>query len=98
MKSISTSLDVISPSARPRRASRRIEAVELPIIPTIAAMVRDNPGCISLGQGVVSYGPPADDVARLPALMADLQLNKYQAVTGLPALTDALARKLQEVN
>jgi len=98
VKSLSTSFDAMSQSARPRRASRRIDAVELPIIPTIAAMVRDNPGCISLGQGVVSYGPPADDVARLPALMADLQLNKYQAVTGLPALTDALARKLQEVN
>jgi aspartate/methionine/tyrosine aminotransferase len=81
-----------------RRASKRIEAVELPIIPTIAAMVRDHPGCISLGQGVVSYGPPADDVARLPALMADLQLNKYQAVSGLPALIDALAKKLQAVN
>ncbi|NDA55415.1 MAG: pyridoxal phosphate-dependent aminotransferase, partial [Betaproteobacteria bacterium] len=56
------------------KASARIDSVELPIIPTIAAMVRDNPGCISLGQGVVSYGPPPEDVARLPALMADLPL------------------------
>ena len=61
-------------------------------------MVRDNPGCISLGQGVVSYGPPPELVAKLPEMMNDLQLHKYQAVTGLPALTDALAKKLSEVN
>ncbi|NCV24621.1 MAG: aminotransferase class I/II-fold pyridoxal phosphate-dependent enzyme, partial [Betaproteobacteria bacterium] len=80
------------------KASARIDSVELPIIPTIAAMVRDNPGCISLGQGVVSYGPPPEDVARLPALMADLPLHKYQAVGGLPALCDALSDKLARVN
>lgn len=98
VKSPDRMLDQSDQPAMLRRASKRIDAVELPIIPTIAAMVRDNPGCISLGQGVVSYGPPADDVARLPGLMADLQLNKYQAVSGLPALTDALTKKLEAVN
>ena len=85
-------------SVRSLGASTRIESVELPIIPTIAAMVRENPGCISLGQGVVSYGPPPELIARLPAMMDDLQLHKYQAVSGLPALTEALAIKLKEVN
>jgi len=72
--------------------------VDTPIIPTIAAMVRDNPGCISLGQGVVSYGPPHDAVAALPALMADSQLHRYQPVVGMPALIEAITGKLRTVN
>ena len=73
-----------------KRSSLRMDRVDTPIIPTIAAMVRDNPGTISLGQGVVSYGPPADAVASLPGLMADVQLNKYQAVSGYAPLVAAL--------
>lgn len=73
-------------------------AVDAPIIPTVAAMVRDNPGTISLGQGVVSYGPPEDAIAAIPALMSDVQLNKYQPVTGHPALLESLARKLAQDN
>ncbi len=81
-----------------KRFSDRIARVDTPIIPTIAAMVRANPGTISLGQGVVSYGPPADAVAALPALMADPALNKYQAVTGIAPLVSALAGKLRAEN
>ena len=78
--------------------SDRIARVDTPIIPTIAAMVRANPGTISLGQGVVSYGPPADAVAALPALMADPALNKYQAVTGIAPLVSAIADRLRAEN
>jgi hypothetical protein len=60
-----------------KRSSLRMERVDTPIIPTIAALVRAHPGTISLGQGVVSYGPPANALAELPGLMADTQLNKY---------------------
>jgi aspartate/methionine/tyrosine aminotransferase len=81
-----------------KTASNRINGVQTPIIPTIAAMVRANPGTISLGQGVVSYGPPADAVAALPSLMADPALNKYQAVTGIAPLVDAIKGKLLAEN
>lgn len=81
-----------------KRSSQRMDRVDTPIIPTIAALVRANPGTISLGQGVVSYGPPADAVARLPALMADVQLNKYQAVSGYGPLVEALEAKLAAEN
>jgi aspartate/methionine/tyrosine aminotransferase len=73
-------------------------AVDAPIIPAIAALVTNNPGTISLGQGVVNYGPPADAIAALPALMGDVQLNKYQAVMGYPALVEALRKKLVDEN
>jgi aspartate/methionine/tyrosine aminotransferase len=81
-----------------KRQSVRMDAVDTPIIPTIAAMVRQNPGTISLGQGVVHYGPPAQAVAALPDLMADPQLHKYQAVSGLPSLLETFRHKLAEDN
>jgi aspartate/methionine/tyrosine aminotransferase len=72
--------------------------VDSPIIPTIAKLVRENPGTISLGQGVVNYGPPAQAVAELPNLMADAQLNKYQAVGGIAPLVDRFRQKLADDN
>ena len=81
-----------------KRTSTRMERVDTPIIPAIAALVRANPGTISLGQGVVSYGPPSDALAMLPELMADTQLNKYQAVNGYPLLVDAIEKKLAQDN
>ncbi|MCL4744516.1 MAG: aminotransferase class I/II-fold pyridoxal phosphate-dependent enzyme [Burkholderiaceae bacterium] len=80
------------------RPSARISAVDAPIIPTISAMVRANPGTISLGQGVVSYGPPADAIAALPGLLADPQLHKYQAVAGIAPLVEAIEAKLRDEN
>ncbi len=81
-----------------KRFSHRIASVDMPVMPAIAALVRDNPGTISLGQGVVNYGPPAQAVASLPRLMSDLGLNKYQAIIGHPALIDALKHKLADEN
>lgn len=81
-----------------KRQAVRIERVDTPIIPTIAALTRANAGTISLGQGVVSYGPPVEALGRLPALMADPQLHKYQAVTGYPPLVDAIRAKLELEN
>ena len=81
-----------------KRQSERIARVDLPIIPTIAALVRDNPGTISLGQGVVSYGPPDDALAALPDRMREAGLHKYQAVGGYPPLVRALEAKLRAEN
>jgi aspartate/methionine/tyrosine aminotransferase len=81
-----------------KRSSLRMDRVDTPIIPTIAALVRATPGTISLGQGVVSYGPPPDAVATLQAQMADVQLNKYQAVSGMAPLVQAIEAKLAAEN
>ena len=72
--------------------------VVTPIIPTIAALARANAGTISLGQGVVSYGPPAEAIDKLPALLADPQLHKYQPVSGYAPLLDAVRAKLEAEN
>ena len=81
-----------------KRYSLRMAAVDTPIIPAIGELVRNNPGTISLGQGVVNYGPPTEAIAAIPAMMGDSQLNKYQAVMGYPSLVDALQQKLAQEN
>jgi len=81
-----------------KRSSLRIDGVDTPIIPTVAALVREHPGTISLGQGVVRYGPPADLIRALPDKLADPLLHRYQAVGGIAPLTEALAAKLRDEN
>jgi aspartate/methionine/tyrosine aminotransferase len=80
------------------RPQLRLASVETPIIPTIAALVRNNPGTISLGQGVVNYGPPAEAIAALPGMMGDGSLHKYLGVSGHPGLVEAIQAKLAEEN
>ena len=40
--------------------SQRILNVQTPVIPVVGTLIRENPGTISLGQGVVYYGPPQE--------------------------------------
>ncbi len=80
------------------RPHLRLASVETPIIPTIAALVRNNPGTISLGQGVVNYGPPAEAIAALPSMMGDGSLHKYLGVSGHPGLVEAIQNKLAQEN
>jgi len=85
---------------RPRKptVARRMDAIQGPIIPTVTQLISDHPGTISLGQGMVSYGPPPAARARLEALWDDPEIHKYQAVAGLPELRAALAEKVQREN
>ena len=79
-------------------SSKRVAAVDAPIIPTIARLVREHPGTLSLGQGVVNHGPPSEAVARLSDLLSDSQLHKYQSVFGLPEFLASLEKKLATDN
>ncbi len=78
--------------------SRRLRAVQTPIIPVITDLIRQHPGTISLGQGVVNYGPPPAALDQIQTFLADPAHHKYQAVTGIPALRDAIAAKLAAEN
>lgn len=78
----------------PPAESRRLQAVQSPIIPVIADLIRSCPGTISLGQGVVGYGPPAEARAAVERFFADPANHKYQPVAGVPALVGALADAL----
>src|SRR4030095_13772696 len=51
--------------AFPTRQPLRMQSVQTPIIPVVAEWIRQHPGTISLGQGVVGYGPPPEALAQI---------------------------------
>ncbi len=73
----------------------RMQQVQTPIIPVVGELIRDNPGTISLGQGVVHYPPPPQAFAELDKFLADPSLHKYQLVQGIPALLTEITNKLK---
>jgi aspartate/methionine/tyrosine aminotransferase len=75
-----------------------MQMVQAPIIPTVAALIRDHPGTISLGQGVVHYGPPQEAIDQIAPFLADPENHKYKPVQGIPPLLEALKAKLQSEN
>ncbi len=78
--------------------SRRLAAVQAPMIPVIAELIRAHPGTLSLGQGVVHYGPPPEAFAAMHTAMADPANHKYQHVQGIAPLIERLGAKLREEN
>ncbi len=79
------------------RLSRRIQMVQSPVIPIIGEMIRATSGAISLGQGVVSYGPPPQ-AAEYAARFAEGSDHKYQPVAGIAPLIAAIAAKHRDEN
>ena len=78
--------------------SARMRSVQQPIIPIVAELIRQNPGTISLGQGVVRYGPPPEASERISRFLSDPQNHKYKAVEGIPELVQILEQKLLAEN
>ncbi|WP_353930489.1 pyridoxal phosphate-dependent aminotransferase [Okeanomitos corallinicola TIOX110] len=76
----------------------RMSAVQSPIIPVVAELIKNSPGTISLGQGVVHYNPPPEAIELLPKFLSESTNNLYQAVTGIPELITALTNKLSKFN
>jgi aspartate/methionine/tyrosine aminotransferase len=76
----------------------RMQAVQTPVIPVVAELIRSHPGTISLGQGVVGYPPPASALAEVNSFLADPQNHKYKPVQGIPALLQLLGAKLKAEN
>jgi aspartate/methionine/tyrosine aminotransferase len=78
--------------------SSRMNAVQAPIIPIVGELIRTNPGTISLGQGMVSWGPPPQAVEAARDAAALMTSHRYGPVEGSPALVEALGAKLREEN
>ncbi|MEH2065570.1 MAG: pyridoxal phosphate-dependent aminotransferase [Nostoc sp.] len=76
----------------------RMHAVQSPIIPVVGELIKNSPGTISLGQGVVSYNPPPEAIEFLAKFLAEPTNNLYKPVEGIPLLLTALAEKLQSFN
>ncbi|MBE9030926.1 pyridoxal phosphate-dependent aminotransferase [filamentous cyanobacterium LEGE 11480] len=76
----------------------RMQAIQSPIIPIVGEWIRQTPGTISLGQGVVSYAPPPEAMTAISRAFEHPQNHKYQAVEGIPELQAAIRGKLQQDN
>lgn len=76
----------------------RMHAVQSPIIPVIGQLLSSSPGTISLGQGVVYYGPPPEAMALLPQFLSNPANHQYQPVQGIAPLLEAIEAKLQAFN
>jgi aspartate/methionine/tyrosine aminotransferase len=77
---------------------RRMEAVQTPIIPVVADLIRRHPGTISLGQGVVYYGPPPQAEQAIAEFFRAPEIHKYKPVHGIPELISAFTKKLRAEN
>ena len=78
--------------------TRRMSTVQAPVIPIVGELIRAHPGTISLGQGVVHYGPPPSAMACMNAFFEDGENHKYKAVEGIAPLIEALSTKLAAKN
>ena len=75
-----------------------MEAVQAPIVPIIGDWIRQSPGTISLGQGVVHYGPPAAAVDVAREALSNPDTHMYQDGAGSHALIGAIEDKLLRDN
>src|SRR3989442_4818147 len=80
------------------RYRARMDAVQAPIVQVVGEIIRQVPGTISLGQGVVHYGPPAAALDAARDALAEPGTHEYQGGAGIPELLDALRLKLREEN
>jgi aspartate/methionine/tyrosine aminotransferase len=75
-----------------------MDAVQAPIVPIVADLIRQVPGTISLGQGVVHYGPPPSAIEVARQALSNPDTHSYQDGAGLPALIGAVEDKLRRDN
>ena len=81
-----------------KKNSSRMARVQLPLIPLVGELINDNPGTISLGQGVVGYPPPKKAIASLQSFLAEPNNHLYQSVTGIEPLIATITSKLATDN
>ena len=80
----------------PFSSASRVEQIQAPVIPIVAQWTRESPGTLSLGQGVVYYGPPKTVGDKIQDFLKDPDLNKYGAVNGNSSLRRFIQLKLEK--
>jgi aspartate/methionine/tyrosine aminotransferase len=76
----------------------RMDAVQAPIIPVVGGWIRETPGTISLGQGVVHYGPPSAVAEAVARALTEPATHEYNDGAGIPLLVNAIRHKLTVEN
>jgi aspartate/methionine/tyrosine aminotransferase len=75
-----------------------MDAIQAPIVAVIGDLIRQTPGTISLGQGVVHYGPPPASLRAGAAAVDRESTHGYQDAAGQAALVEAIQNKLRRDN
>ncbi len=78
--------------------SQRMKQIQTPMIPHIAALIRQNPGTISLGQGIVNYPPPDSSFEEIAQFHKHPENHVYGPVQGIEPLCKLIKAKLLEEN
>lgn len=76
----------------------RMDAIQAPIIAVVGDIIRQAPGTISLGQGVVHYGPPPAVLDAARQALPDPDTHAYQDGAGIEPLVRAIDAKLRRDN
>jgi aspartate/methionine/tyrosine aminotransferase len=76
----------------------RMDAIQAPIIAVVGDIIRQAPGTISLGQGVVHYGPPPAALDAARQALPNPDTHGYQDGAGNSALISAIDAKLLRDN
>jgi aspartate/methionine/tyrosine aminotransferase len=79
-------------------SATRMDKVQAPIIPVVGSWIRATPGTISLGQGVVHYGPPQAAVDAVAEALKAASTHEYGDGAGIAPLVAAIRRKLAAEN
>jgi aspartate/methionine/tyrosine aminotransferase len=72
--------------------------VQTPVIPIVGRWIAETPGTISLGQGIVFYGPPVEAVEAARRFGGSVEDHRYGPVEGIPSLVEILEDKLLREN
>lgn len=74
-------------------SASRVQHIQAPVIPIVGQWIRETPGTISLGQGVVFFNPPSTVETQIGNFLRQPELNKYGSVNGIHPLLDAIEAK-----
>src|SRR5258708_39524162 len=80
------------------RLASRMDQVQSPIIPVVGGWIRETPGTISLGQGVVHYGPPPEALDAIREALVQPSTHEYNDGAGIAPLVEAIRTKLAAEN
>jgi aspartate/methionine/tyrosine aminotransferase len=75
-----------------------MSSVQTPVIPVVSRWIAETPDTISLGQGIVSWGPPPGAIDALHSFPSDAGDHRYGPVEGLPALIARIGEKIAAEN
>ena len=62
----------------------------MPMVPIVGQWISEHPGTISLGQGVVHYGPPPEVRQAVAELLPESRVDRYGPVCGANELLEAI--------